>query len=347
VKSLFFLFLLACALGAAPTALADTHELLITPFSTASGAKADTDIDLFVPETSAPTAKVAIYVPSGFDLDLSGAPGAKIGEATATVLAKQLGGAKLPMTGTLTVDDPAKYAGNANAQACDANAHAAVWLLTLTASGQSIAIPVFVDRTTGGDTTLGGFAIEACLASPDVPVEQGGAPFGAQLIDVSLQTSGVVVNAPAGSPVWKGFITPYVAGTATPDPAGIVEVRCVEPLPHTISKLKTVYSKKTKKVTVTGVLLAAGKPRAGVHVRVNAGTTANFDSFKAWAVATTNPKGAFTIVKPLTKTLYAFAYVNPYFNLTCQTGASTAPKGCVREDTSAEYGPLFVIKKPK
>jgi hypothetical protein len=347
VKSLFLLFVLACALGAAPSALADTQELLITPFSTASGAKADTDIDLFVPETSAPTAKVAIYVPSGFDLDLSGAPGTKIGDAEGDVLAKQLGGAKLPMTGTLTVDDPAKYAADANAQACDANAHAAVWLLTLTASGQSIGIPVFVDRTTGTDTALGGFVIEACLASPDVPVDQGGAPFGAQLIDVTLETSGVIVNAPAGSPVWKGFITPYTPGTATPDPTGTVEVRCIEPLPHTVSKLKTVYSKKTKKVTVTGVLLAAGKPRAGVHFRVQAGTTPNVDSFKPWAVTTTDAKGGFTIVKPLTRTLYAFGYVNPYYFLTCQTGASTAPKGCVREDTSGEYGPFFVMKKPK
>ena len=74
MRKLLFLFCLACTLAGAPSALADTQELLVTPYATVAGAKADTDIDLFVPETSAPTAKVAVYVPAGFDLNLSGAP---------------------------------------------------------------------------------------------------------------------------------------------------------------------------------------------------------------------------------------------------------------------------------
>jgi len=158
---------------------------------------------------------------------------------------------------------------------------------------------------------------------------------------------GVIVNAQASKPVWKGFITPYIAGTGTPDATGVVEVRCIEPLPHTVTKLKSVYSKLTKKVTITGVLMAGGKPRPNVHVRIEAGTTLNPDALKQWAVATTNAAGAFSIVKLLPKTLYAFAYVNPYFNLTCQTGPSTAAKGCVREDTSGEFGPIFLLKPKK
>jgi hypothetical protein len=312
-----------------------------------AGAKADTDISLFVPETAAPTAKIAVYVPTGFDLDLSGALGTKLGDATGTVLAKGLGGTKLSLTGAITVDDPTKYASDPTSLACDANPHAAVWLLALGASGQSISIPIFVDRTTGTDAALGGFVLEACFASPDVPSDQGGAPFGAQLLDVTLETTGVIVNAQLSRPVWKGFITPFTAGTGTPDATGVVEVRCIEPLPHTITKLKSVYSKLTKKVTVTGVLMAAGKPRPNVHVRIAAGTTLNPNALKPWAVATTNAAGAFLIVKLLPKTLYAFAYVNPYFNLSCQTGPSTAAKGCVREDTSGEVGPLFLMKPKK
>jgi len=346
VKKVFLLVLSLCALAGAPSAFADTQELIVTPFGTAPGATADTDIDVFVPETAAPTAKVSIYVPIGFNLNLSGAVGSKIGDATGDVLAKQLGGAKLQMDGTITVDDPAKYATDTTAQACDANAHAAVWLLTLTASGQSIGIPIFVDRTTGTDAALGGFVLQACLGSPDVPTDQGGAPFGAQLIDVSLQTTGVVVNAPAGSPVWKAFITPYTPGTATPDATGIVEARCIEPLPHTVTKFKAVYSKKTKKVTITGKLMAAGQPRAGVHFRMDASATPDPASFKPWAVVTTRRDGTFTIVKPLPKKLFVFGYVNTYFDTTCRTGPSTAPKGCVREDTSGEYGP-FVLLTPK
>jgi len=347
VRKLLFLFSLACALAGAPSAFADTQELLVTPYGTAAGAKADTDIDLFVPETAAPTAKIAVYVPAGFNLDLSGTPGTKIGDASGEVLAKALGGTKVSLTGTLTVDDPAKYTADAAALACDANPHAAVWLLTLSGSGQSLGIPVFVDRTTGADAALGGFVLEACLASPDLPADQGGAPFGAQLISVSLETTGVVVNAQSGSPVWKGFITPYTAGTGTVDPTGVVEVRCIEPLPHTITKLKAVYSKKTKKVTVTGVLMAGGKPRPDVHVRFAAGASLNPNALKPWAVATTNAAGAFSIVKPLPKKLYVFGYVNAYFTLNCTTGPSTAAKGCVRENTSGEFGPIFLVKPTK
>ena len=120
-----------------------------------------------------------------------------------------------------------------------------------------------------------------------------------------------------------------------------------EPLPHTITKLRSVYSKKTKKVTVTGVLMAAGKPRPDVHVRFDAGPSLNPDSLKPWAVATTNAAGAFSIVKPLPKKLYVFGYVNPYFNLTCTTGPSTAAKGCVRQNTSGEFGPVFLLKPTK
>jgi len=347
VSKLIFLALLAGALGIVPSAFADTQELLVTPYSTTGGAKADTDIDVFSPDTAAPTAKFAVYVPTGFDLDLTGTPGTKIGDASAVLLAKQLGGTKVQATGSVTVDDPAKYATDPAAQACDANPHAAVWHLTLVASAQTIDVPIFVDRTTGTDTALGSFVLQACLLSPDVAPEQGGAPLGAQLIDLDLETSGVVVNAPTGQPVWHAFITPFLPGTATVDPTGVIEVRCIEPLPHAFSHVKVSYSKKTRKVTISGSLMMAGKPRAATRVHIIAGPKATFDSLKPWAVTTTGANGSFSIVKPLATTLYAFVYVNPYFAIPCSTGPSSAPKGCAREDTSPVYGPALVLKPTK
>jgi hypothetical protein len=342
VRKLIFLALLVSAFTVVPSAFADTQELLVTPYSTTVGGKADTDIDIFSPDTAAPTAKVAVYIPGS--LDLTGAVGTKIGDASAVLLAKQLGGTKVQATGTITVDDPAKYAADPTAAACDANQHAAVWLLTLSASGQSIAVPLFIDQTTGADTALGSFVLQACLRSPDVPADQGGAPLGAQLIDVDLETSGVVINAPTGQNVWHAFITPFAPGSAAVDTTGTIEVRCVEPLPHSFTKVKVTYSKMTKKVTISGSLLAGGKPRAGVRVHVDAGPKPAFESFKPWGLATTGANGSFTIVKPLPKTLYAFVYVNPYFAIPCQTGPSTAPKGCAREDTSPAFGPALVLK---
>ena len=38
----------------------------------------------------------------------------------------------------------------------------------------------YVDPTTGGETSLGAFKLVSCLASPYVPVGQGGAPGGLQ-----------------------------------------------------------------------------------------------------------------------------------------------------------------------
>ena len=128
------------------------------------------------------------------------------------------------------------------------------------------------------------------------------------------------------------------------DPTGVVEVRCIEPLPHSFSHVKVSYSKTTKKVTISGSLMMAGKPRAATRVHIDAGPKATFDSLKPWAVATTGANGSFTIVKPLPKTLYAFVYVNAYFAIPCSTGPSSAPKGCAREDTSPAFGPALVLK---
>jgi hypothetical protein len=342
VRKLIFLALVMGAFTIVPSAFADTQELLVTPFSTVAGGKADTDIDVFSPETAAPAAKIAVYVPGA--VDVSGAVGSKVGDAEATLLAKQLGGAKIPATGTITVDDPAKYAADPVAAACDANPHAAVWVLSLAASGQALQVPIFVDHTTGADAVMGAYVLVACLRSPDVPAEQGGAPFGAQLIDVDLETSGVVVNAGAGRQVWHAFITSFTPGTATVDTASVVEARCIEPLPQTFTRVKSTYSPKTRKVTLSGTLTAAGQPRRGVRVHVDAGTSASFGSFKPWAIATTGANGSFSIVKPLPRTLYAFVYVNAYFTTSCTTGASTAAKGCVREDTSPALGPAIVLK---
>lgn len=342
--------LLALATGAlmfAAPAFADTQELIVQPFPASLGAKADTDIDLAIPETEAPTAKIQVYVPAGYTVDLSAAPGKALGNVDATLNAKDLGGTDVQATGTIVVDDPLKYTADPRAQACAAGQHAAVWLLNLTASGQTIQLPVFVDPTTGADTANGAYVLQTCPLSPDVPADQGGALLGAKLADLSLQTTGIFANpATAGMPVWRAYLTSYTAGTATVDPASVIEVRCAVPFPHTITGMKVVFSKATKKVTITGKLVGGTSGRSGVHVRFAASTKPTAASLKAWAIATTDAKGRFTIVKPLKSTLYIFVYVNPYFLTKCDS-VSTAPRGCVRQNTAGEYGPFLVIKPKK
>ena len=52
-----------------------------------------------------PTARVAIYIPTGYQI-ATAAPGTKLGDVTATAAAADLGGAILPLTGELDAVDP-------------------------------------------------------------------------------------------------------------------------------------------------------------------------------------------------------------------------------------------------
>jgi hypothetical protein len=338
----------AGALVFAGQALADTQELTVTPFSSTPGATADTDIDVFVPTTAAATQKVAVYVPAGYVVNTALPSGTKVGDVDAEL---SIAGAMVEATGSINADDPAKYATDPTLPSCAPGTHAAVWLATLTAAGQTLSVAVYVDPTTGADTALGAYVLQACFLSPDVPTEQGGALFGARLVDVDLETTGVITNAPLGLLLWRALITSYMPGTATADPASTVEVRCNVPLPHRISGFKVTYLKrkpktaKVGKVMLTGMLVAGAQPRPGVVVRFVAATTPDPNALKPWASAVTTATGKFTLTKRLPKRLYVFAYVPTYFTLTC-TAPSTAPKGCVREDTAPEIGP-YVILTPR
>src|SRR5215208_3208173 len=72
--------------------------------------------------------------------------------------------------------DPAKYASNPSNLGCTGQAtHAAVWLLNLTLAGQTLPVPVYVDRvTTGAETGFAGLKLQVCFSSPDVPASAGG-----------------------------------------------------------------------------------------------------------------------------------------------------------------------------
>jgi hypothetical protein len=329
-------------LALAAPALADTDELDVLPFVTTPGAVAPTAIDLSVPTTAAPTAKVAVYVPAGYVLDLTAPAGTKVGGGTVQLVGPS--GSSAGGEGDLIADDPAKYEANPQAQACAPGRHAAVWLLSTTIGGQPLQTAVFVDATAGGDTALGAYVLQACFASPDVPAASGGG--AGRLTGLELVVSGALRNpASKSTPVWRALVTPYTAGTATANPGGTVEVRCKTPLPHGIAGTKVTYSKQRKTVTVTGKLVAASGVRARVRVHIDAGPKQALESLKPWAVATTTAKGAFTITHRLTSRLYALLYVNPYIG-PCDSG-SPAPGGCVLQSIALELGPSLVLKPPK
>ena len=99
-------------LGASRAAAATTPSLLAVPFTTAPGAVADTELDLTLADQGAPPAKIVLYVPKGYSVNLSQAVGTKIADVFAKVSA---GGSQQSPTGQIVVDEPSKYATDAPA----------------------------------------------------------------------------------------------------------------------------------------------------------------------------------------------------------------------------------------
>src|SRR5262249_7457296 len=131
-------------------------------------------------------------------------------------------GTDVPAQGTVAEADASGAATDPAAQACAPGPHAAEWTMSLSANGQSLTVPIYVDPTSGADTTNGAYELQTCLPSSDVPQDQGGAPLGAKVTFVGLDITSVLTNpAAAAIPVWRAFFTSYVAGTATPDPTSV------------------------------------------------------------------------------------------------------------------------------
>ena len=86
---------------------------------------------------------------------------------------------------------------------------------------RSVEIPFYVDATQGSEASLGAYKLVACLASPYVPVAEGGAPDNLRVTELELALSepgrSVITKPASGKFTWRLFTTPYVNGTATPD----------------------------------------------------------------------------------------------------------------------------------
>ena len=216
-------------------------------------------------QTDQQPAKIQIYVPTGYVLNATQAAGSVIGTTTGNVLARDLGNIPVPLAGDVIVDNPANHLTDA----CAPGTHAAVWILRLSVLGQTIALPVYVDPTSGAESALGAAKLQVCLGPADVPQgTPGRSPNGAQLIDATFTVNGVL-TPPSGAVRWIAFWTPYNAGTGTPNVAGTVETRSLVG-PGSITLNARVTSKKRKQVTLAGSVSQSGLPVAGrVSILIN------------------------------------------------------------------------------
>jgi hypothetical protein len=222
-------------------------------------------------------AKVQILAdPALPSVNLSAKPGAKIGTVAAKASATALGGAVLPLTGLLNVVAPTgTYLDNGAqvpiakaAAACTGTAtHTTFWVLSLTAAGQLLEVPVYVDAGKSGSPAKA--TITLCLPSPDIPPPKGAA-FGAKVIEAVLITKGIFPTS-NGEYRWRTLVTSYVAKSGNVNPKSTVETQALEHSPGAI----TLEAKRSgENADVSGNVTAAGKPVAGATVVVSGGRKA-------------------------------------------------------------------------
>jgi hypothetical protein len=280
MKTLLKLAVLALA-GTAALALAGnalaTQKLSVTQSPTSLTIKVSQA------QTDPQPARIQIFVPAGYTLNTSQAPGTNIGTGSGSVFARDAN-IPLPLSGDLVVAPP-----NTNAAPCFTGTHTAVWLLRLQVAGQSVTLPLAIDPTSGTNAAFGAFQLVTCLQPADVPQgTPGRSPNGAQLLEATFTVNNVF-TVPADQSTWKALTTPYSAGTGVPNVAGTVETRSIVGT-GTLTMAGRVTNKKRRTVRIAGRVTQGGVAVTGAQVRLLLnGKASRF-------TARTSATGAYSVV---------------------------------------------------
>lgn len=327
------------ALVAPAFASAATPTFEARTFETAAGAPSDVALDLTIPADNAAPAKIVIYVPQGYGVNTGAAPGTTVGTIDAVA---HVGGSDLTIpTGSIVADTPGNYTSNPQAQACAPGSHAAVWV----AKAGSFSIPIYVDPTSGAEAALGGYKLQTCLLSPDVPESAGGAPLGARLIEAQLGFTNTVLTNPStkGSYLWRVAVTPFTAGSSTVNAAGTYELRSVVYIPATLTIKKKSYSTKTKVLVLTGVFKVLGSPVKNFPVFIYTVNAAG--NVKLIGHPKTNKKGVY-VFKLKLKATTRFAALALGFDGACEaTPPAVTPAGCLHETETSVFSDFVRVVK--
>jgi hypothetical protein len=207
-----------------------------------------------------PTARVTFYVPPGYTASLVPAAGTQIGSITAQIAAGDL---VVPGNGPVRGDVVANWMPQKNACLGPAAAVDSVWVLAVTTvTGTALNIPMFVQTITGG--AEGAFAMAKMTVCLNPPA-QSPVP-GAKLFTANITLDGVFTNpAAAGSYRWRALFIPYASNTGPANPALAVEVHSVDTIPARLTVRAGRYTKRTKRLAVTGTVTEV---RTGVAASV-------------------------------------------------------------------------------
>jgi hypothetical protein len=333
-KSVRFALLAAAgvsALALAGTALAYKPFLSIYEYSYRPAATPSVEIDYDQGKTGVDPApaKVTIIVPAGYTMALTQPAGTTIGRVVGTIQSESLAGAQVPVAGAIVTDNPANYATSA-AQCTSQPVHQAVWKLNLTASGNTLVVPAYVD-TPGPAGTAG--TIVFCLPNPYIPENLGGAPLGAHPLSVSLvfsRAAAIFTNPSRASfYTWSGIVTPWPQGPGAPNAAGTVEARANVPVPYSATLRRTAT--KRGSYFFAGKLTGAGGPFVKERLDVYAGAKTTKLKYNG-RTGRTSKTGAYSFSRKAARTARYFQAIFGPFDVTdaATTCAppSPAPAGC-------------------
>jgi len=354
MKSSLRLAVLTCAsfIGlalAAPALAAYTPSLTMEQSSYKPGAAITADVFIFAPQADDPTAKLTIFAPAGYSANLTATPGTKIGRVVAIAKLNDLAGGLFGLAGNVLVANPADPAIQATAARCTPGVtNQATWVLNTSLQGQSLPIPVFVNKV--GPLV----SLQVCFRPPDIPVgSPDRSPSGAQVVSADFTVQGVFRNGPRGEYQWSGVFTPYTPGTGVPNVPGTVEWRTYVGLPSTLTLAKA----KTKKgIKLVGKLSVNGLSPRGIRIALYSGRKGqpapNAVSGGTGKRLTRTGKlptsGKYALARPSVKFATFFQARFENYATPC-TGASPTgqPLKCIGEDIAAVTSNQVKASKPR
>jgi hypothetical protein len=269
--------LAALVLAATATAAYTTAKLSVTYTGTTTRIVASSGVG------DDATARAAIVIPNG------AAPGTKVGTAKAQVSALALGGALLPLEGDVIVAPPGAVPAAQQAACTGGVPPQATLLLVLQAAGQTLNLPAYILPTAGAQAAIGSAQLVFCLPPPDLPVDKGGATFGAKFLSADLTLNGVF--SPVTQGAWVGFWTPYQAGNGQVNAAGTVASPAVI-APGAI----TLTGRKVKsRKALSGKLTQGG---VGFVNRIQIWAAVGKAKPRPYKIVTSKQNGTFALVLP-------------------------------------------------
>ena len=168
-------------------------------------------------------------------------------------------------------------------QSCAPGAHTEEWQLALLGAVRA-TLPIAVDMAPAG----GSLRLTLCLG----PLRAAG------VVPTALTFGLLDVHNPAKPGIyrWSAFVAPFDAAGAV-DQARASELRADVPLPEALTAT-AAFDRKTRILTVRGVLTGAGKPRGGITVHFVRPLSGEADTIAIGSIRTT-AAGAYAFRKKI------------------------------------------------